>query len=626
MFARSTFVKRSAKWLRIVLALAVFIGIGYAFLCRIPAVQTINDSVTPDGAAGASKSFELASFQFVPALDSVISTMGSPAFLIPVCTLAALVVLTLLFGRLYCSIICPLGILQDVAYRIRKWIRPKKFLKYHAAVPYVRYAVLGVLALLCVCGLSGFALNWLDPYSIYGRAAYNIAQPLAALINNGIDPSGSDPRFYNIAVHTPTLWAGIVAFAVTGIILVLAIWRGRIYCNSICPVGSLLGLLSRFSLFRLGIDTDTCVRCGHCLKTCKAQCLDIKEHVIDTDRCINCFNCVTECDEGAISYRLFSKCRHHGDPEPAYHPKKQVATPEADKPAETPAPAPADTQSAASQSAIVPGGRLDRRQFIAGTGAGLMAMLLSGCNGSKAAPGDPDKCALPPGAGSLDRFLSVCTGCQLCIASCPTHVLQPAGLELGLAGFMKPRMDYRTKYCLYDCHKCAEVCPTGAIQRLPITCKEDNPTQVTKDTTRIALATFYSCRCLVRRNGEDCGACTEHCPTKALYTVEHKMPDGKIVRLPELDPTLCIGCGACEYACPVTQEPESEDREHAKCWHDCKIHDTCPFRKERKARKNKQKPFPNRAIMIRAVNPQEHAVRKFEAPAVDPLGNKDFPF
>lgn len=108
----------------------------------------------------------------------------------------------------------------------------------------------------------------------------------------------------------------------------------------------------------------------------------------------------------------------------------------------------------------------------------------------------------------------------MCIASCPTHVLQPAYFQMGIKGFMKPRMDFSTKYCLYDCHRCAEVCPTGAIRKLPITAEKDT-TEITKDTTRIAVAQFYVCRCLVRREDMDCGACTEHCPTKALYTVPY---------------------------------------------------------------------------------------------------------
>lgn len=129
------------------------------------------------------------------------------------------------------------------------------------------------------------------------------------------------------------------------------------------------------------------------------------------------------------------------------------------------------------------------------------------------------------------------------------------------------------------------------------------------------MAQFYVCRCLVRREDMDCGACTEHCPTKALYTVPYIGRDGQEHRLPKLDPTLCIGCGACEHACPVTTEKPEERVRVGPC-------NLC----EEKCEFKKREAVPPRAIVVRAVNPQQKAVKKFEEKAVDPVGDTDFPF
>ena len=378
-----------------------------------------------------------------------------------------------------------------------------------------------------------------------------------------------------------------------GLVAVMSAWKGRLYCNTVCPVGTFLGLLSRISLFRLGFDPASCKKCGKCVKSCKAQCLNLKEYKIDSSRCVACYDCVRSCSEGGIRYRWFTRVRQQ-------IPAQKKKVPPA---------------SAPSSSAAVPSiAGSSRRQFLEATAVGLAAAAFSGCRGDAARKLDPTQCVLPPGAGSLERFLDICTGCQMCVANCPTHVLQPSYLQLGLKGFMKPRMDFATKYCLYDCHRCAEVCPTGAIRRMPVTAERDTE-GITKDTTCIAVARFYVCRCLVAREDMDCGACTEHCPTKALYTVPYIGRDGQEHRLPRLDPSLCIGCGACEHACPVTAERPEERERRNSC-------DLC----EEKCEFGRRREMPPRALVVRAVNPQQKAVKKFEDKAVDPVGDADFPF
>lgn len=577
------------KWLRVTVAVIFFIGIAYAFLRHIPAWNVPNMT---GGGEGMEASFSLAQWQFVPSALGALNGVAVSAAI-----LAILLLLTLLFGRVYCSFLCPLGILQDIIFRIRRWIAPKRFLKFSRPVPWVRHAALVLLAACCVTGLTGLFLNWLDPYSIFGRVMYVLAWPAAIWSNNLLAADSSSADLVRMNYFPVVLPALLASAGMLGLVVAMSAWKGRLYCNTVCPVGALLGLLSRVSLFRLGFDPASCKKCGKCVKSCKAQCLNLREYRIDSSRCVACYDCVRSCSEGGIRYRWFPKTRR---PLPARKNREKKSAP---------APAPASSAAAAP---VVAGS--SRRQFLGVTAVGLAGAALSGCRGDGAQKLDSTQCVLPPGAGSLERFLDVCTGCQMCIANCPTHVLQPAYLQLGLKGFMKPRMDFSTKYCLYDCHRCAEVCPTGAIRRLPITAERDT-VEITKDTTRIAVARFYVCRCLVRREDMDCGACTEHCPTKALYTVPYTGRDGQEHRLPRLDPSLCIGCGACEHACPVTTEKPEERVRVGPC-------NLCEEKCEFKMRRE----MPTRAIIVRAVNPQQKAVKKFEEKAVDPAGDTDFPF
>lgn len=547
------FLVSPLKWLRVTVAVIFFIGIAYAFLHHIPAWNVPNMT---GGGEGMEDSFSLARWQFVPSVLGILSGAAVSAVI-----LGVLLLLTLLFGRVYCSFICPLGILQDIVFRIRRWLAPKRFLKFSRPVPWVRY---GVLALL------------------------------AAIWSNNLLAADSSSADLVQMDYFPAAFPVLLASAgMLGLVAVMSAWKGRLYCNTVCPVGTLLGLLSRISLFRLGFDPASCKKCGKCVKSCKAQCLNLKEYKIDSSRCVACYDCVRSCSEGGIRYRWFTRARQ-------LVPAQKKKAP--------PAPAP-------SSSAAVPSiAGSSRRQFLEATAAGLATAALSGCRGDAARKLDPTQCVLPPGAGSLERFLDICTGCQMCVANCPTHVLQPSYLQLGLKGFMKPRMDFATKYCLYDCHRCAEVCPTGAIRRMPVTAERDTE-GITKDTTRIAVARFYVCRCLVAREDMDCGACTEHCPTKALYTVPYIGRDGQEHRLPRLDPSLCIGCGACEHACPVTAERPEERERRNSC-------DLC----EEKCEFGRRREMPPRALVVRAVNPQQKAVKKFEDKAVDPVGDADFPF
>ena len=227
-----------------------------------------------------------------------------PAVLaVNVAVVAALLVLTLLFGRVYCSVICPLGVFQDVA----SWAggkRRKNRFTYSRALPWLRYGMLALFVAVMVAHIKPVA-ELLAPYSAYGRIASNLFAPLWQWGNNFLaylaERAGSY-AFYETEVWLRSLPTFIIA-TVTFIILIILAWRnGRTYCNTICPVGTFLGLISRFSVFKPVIDTSKCNGCGLCTRNCKAACINAKAHEIDYSRCVACMDCIDKCRQGAIRY------------------------------------------------------------------------------------------------------------------------------------------------------------------------------------------------------------------------------------------------------------------------------------------------------------------------------------
>lgn len=489
------------RLLRIVLAVAVFAGF-------TAALADFRELVP------ARFGHWLASTQLVP---SFVALFAGASFAVGG---ILVLVLTLLGGRVYCSALCPLGILQDIIGRLAGFVRRKElFLPHARPLTGVRHVFLWGTVVAVLAGWGGLALALLDPYSIFGRVASTLFRPLVVSANNALVGTANALGFHDIyRVDVP--WAGAAALALVAgffaVIVVMSAFRGRLYCNSICPVGTLLGLISARAAFRLRIDAPACVKCGQCVRHCKAQCIDLRTATIDASRCVACYNCVTSCDQHGIGY--------------AYSWNTQ-------------APLPLSTQSDSHAPADP-----RRRHFIVSlaTAAVALAGHRASASGSPdeeipalAKTGESSAAVSPPGSAGTAQFLSRCTACQLCISACPTHVLQPALLEYGVAGLLKPRLDYSLSFCNFDCVQCGEACPTGAIARLA-------PEE--KQVTQIAVADFYPARCVVVTNGTDCAACSEHCPTKAVSTV----PYGNNLRLPALFQENCIGCGACEFACPAT--------------------------------------------------------------------------
>lgn len=454
----------------------------------------------------------LAKIQFLPAVLAL--NVGVVLFL---------VLLTLAFGRVYCSVICPLGVFQDVVARIGR--RGKKLpYSYSPALSWLRYGVLFVFVLALVAGV-GSLVALLAPYSAYGRIANNLFQPLWMWGNNlfaYLAARVESYAFYEVDVWMKSLPTFLAALATLVVLVVLAWRNGRTYCNTICPVGTVLGFISRYSLYRVTIDTDKCNSCGLCVRQCKAACINSKEHKIDGSRCVACMNCLDTCRKNALTYA------------PVWKTKKQATG--------TEKPEPEDKTN------------LSRRRTLSATALVMMGSALKAQEkkGEEVimkrdgglAPIKERKeqekltAIVPPGALSIRNMRQHCTACQLCISVCPNHVLRPSG---GLMTLMQPEMSYERGYCRPECTKCSEVCPAGAIK--PIT-KAD------KSSVQIGHAVWVKANCIPLTDGVECGNCSRHCPTNAIEMVASDADNPKSLKIPVINTERCIGCGACEHLCP----------------------------------------------------------------------------
>lgn len=457
--------------------------------------------------------------QFVPLLLSALRGGVVAAALLTV-----VVVVTALFGRVYCSWICPLGILQDIVNRL---LRPHGIMQARYTPHHFIVRALFAFAAFGGTVVGGVGvLAYLDPYSIAART-FGL---LPRLLQN---PAGT------------AVWLAIAVTAFSSALpLAMAAWRGRLYCNTICPVGAVLGLLARRAPFAPQIDVRACRRCASCLRRCKAHAIDLKQGRIDRTRCVGCYDCLSACPHHAVKLRKTE-------------PQKSAAVVEAADP---------------TRRALVGLGALS-------LASAFIPMPARAEEGATEADSGDSLPILPPGAGeSREHFLNTCTGCGLCIANCPTGVLRPSLAAHGWAGFLKPYLAITAPrgvenghYCRYDCNRCSSLCPTGALSPLSL---------AEKQHTRIATAHHSPARCIPWQTGYECGHCVAACPTGALRLRPASVPvrdhpddctacrrcvrvcpQGAVSlrshpraaapdrRIAVIDYSKCIGCGACAAAC-----------------------------------------------------------------------------
>lgn len=434
---------------------------------------------------------------------------------------ALLVLLTLLAGRVYCSVICPLGVMQDIVSWISGRRKKKKYrFSYSPEVKWLRYGVLGLFVIALIAGVGAF-VALLAPYSSYGRIATNLFAPVYRWGNNLLAyfaERADSYAFYETEVWLKSLPTFLIA-AVTFVVLIILAWRnGRTYCNTVCPVGTVLGFFSRFSLFRPVIDAEKCKNCSLCSRGCKAACIDYKNHRIDYSRCVACMDCIDTCKHDALRLE--------------YRWKKTNKT-ATDKPAQTATSEQIDTtrRSFLSATAVFAATSVVKAQEKKVDGG--LAVIEDKKIPVRATP------IVPPGAWSARHFARHCTACQLCVSACPNNVLRPSTEP---ARLMQPEVSYERGYCRPECTRCSDVCPAGAIRPFTI---ED------KSSTRIGHAVWIRKNCIPLTDGMECGNCARHCPSGAILMVPSDNGNPNSVRIPVVNAERCIGCGACENLCPA---------------------------------------------------------------------------
>ena len=427
-------------------------------------------------------------------------------------TVAVLLLITLLFGRVYCSVICPLGVMQDIISWIHGKTKKKNRFRfgYSPAKNWLRYPILVLFIIGLALGAHSIAIL-IAPYSAYGRIAANLLAPLYQLGNNffaWIAERAGSYAFYSTEVWIKSVSSLVIA-AVTLVVVGLLAWmHGRTWCNTVCPVGTVLGFVSRFSIFAPVIDTEKCRNCGLCGKQCKASCINMKEHEIDYSRCVACMDCIDTCKDEAISYKRRSSRR----------------------------PAPQDDNQQGRRAFIT-------SAVIAGTAVAAKAqeMKVDGGLAEVERAEKPERLTplVPAGAVSLKHMADHCTGCQLCISVCPNQVLRPS---TSLMTLMQPEMSYERGYCRPECTRCSDICPAGAIK--PVTVEE-------KSSIQIGHAVVNLDNCVVNTDEVSCGNCSRHCPAGAIRMVRKDPDDPKSLMIPTVNEERCIGCGACENLCPA---------------------------------------------------------------------------
>lgn len=417
-------------------------------------------------------------------------------------------ILTFLSGRTYCSFLCPLGIGQDFFSRIGGRFK-RKFRRYGFKKPFtvIRYLLLAMTLIITLIW-GTYMLTLLDPYSIFGRFMTYFARPVVIVINNFLSGILGKFDIYTLSnipvkLFSPVVYTIPAAFFI--LVGVLSFTKGRLYCNMVCPIGTLLGLLSKVSILRIKFDETACTRCGRCSIGCKSSCIDFLKHDIDVTRCVDCFNCIYICQDKALSYGIVKL-------------KKEEHTTDENK-----------------------------RKIIAGSILFLFGISQVSKGQEKSVP-IPKKASTvkenrtfpvcPPGGVAIEDFKKDCTACSLCINACPNNVLQPSFKQYGITGIMQPVMDYHKSFCTYNCTICTEICPTSALHPLVLEAKK---------LTQIGKAVFIKDNCIVKTEKTNCGACSESCPTKAVHMIPY---EGNLV-IPETTDDICIGCGHCEYACPT---------------------------------------------------------------------------
>lgn len=426
----------------------------------------------------------------------------------------AIIILTLLFGRVFCNWICPYGTLHQFTgwlFNVRKRKERWHSNRYRKIFT-LKYVIL--TALLIMAFMGALQIGLLDPICLMYRTvatAFTPASDMAVDALSGWDALKFAPGVER-RVFVGSFWIGTILTVLVGMNLVIP----RFFCRILCPLGALLGLLSRFSLFRINRDVHKCTDCDHCLTRCEGAC--DPQGQLRLSECFSCMNCLDDCPEDALSFTLVGQ----------------------------------DTKQ------VVPGANIGRRKLVFSGIAGLLAYPFIKGHGVNTDENFSAKLIRPPGAVEEQDFLRKCIKCDQCLNVCPTNVLQPATFEeAGVEGLWTPVMNFNIGHCQLKCTLCSEVCPTGAIRKITVEEKLGKGRFAEAGPVVLGTAFFDRGRCLPHAMEIPCVVCEEVCPVspKAIQTRDEEVKNvfGEIVVLnkPFMVPDLCIGCGICQNECPV---------------------------------------------------------------------------
>ncbi len=461
---------------------------------------------------------------------------------------------TMMLGRVWCNWMCPFGILHHLFGVIgnrrntKQAIEVNRYRKIYAIKYWILAAMIAMASLWIVPTVWEAPGKTVEAFHRPEVAARGLARPFVALAtgvaeaaeankegNSSLQIGLLDPIALTVRSMTTSVlpsvhnasegvytepreyWFAWVVGLIFGGLLVANWWIPRFFCRALCPLGALLGIFSRFSLWRIDRDPVLCTDCDLCLKSCEGASDPHKD--LRKSECFVCLNCIEDCPHDALSFRFL--------------PRK------------------------ASEVTYPAVGR--RSLMLAGLFGVLffpMARLSGGVrkNFSKAV-------IRPPGSVAEDEFLRRCIKCDQCIRVCPTNVLQPSLFEAGVEGLWTPIMISKMGWCELNCTLCSQVCPTGAIREISIAEKLGTGPFEAKGPIKTGTAFYNRGRCLPWAMDTECVVCEEVCPVspKAIFTRNVEVTDrwGKILELkrPFIDPVKCIGCGICEHECPVKDDP-----------------------------------------------------------------------
>jgi MauM/NapG family ferredoxin protein len=447
------------------------------------------------------------------------------------------VLLTLVLGRFFCNWVCPLGTTLDI------WERLTRGRSKHVGRPRVRRTVglrnlkYYILAVFLIAAVFSTQVAYiLDPIplatrsyalAIYPYFTYIAKAVLSPLWEVPVVNRISEPLYGFLKAHVfypnpdigyqPITWLHHLVFAFFAGVLALSLLQPRFWCRYLCPLGAMLGLMSRTSVLRWTVDREKCTHCNRCARECKTGAIAENAEGYRVEECVECFNCESLCGDGAIKFRFASPLR-----------------------------------SIRREREAMPGGLgLTRRRFVqsAAVAAVTVPFLKLRTTGR-----DPNPWLIrPPGSLAEEDFLDRCIRCGECMKVCPTSGLHPTLFEADLEGIGTPKLVPSIGYCDYECNSCGRVCPTGAIANLTLEEKKE---------TKIGTAYFVKDKCYPWNENINCLVCEEHCPTPEksikfwdVEVLEQETNRIITVKRPYVVTETCIGCGICENKCPLKDEP-----------------------------------------------------------------------